>query len=101
MFFSALELVPNDPKSLYRRCQAYEGLQKYEEAYKDALMIMKNDPKNKSVGEILVRLSPIIQERVREESESIVNHVIVSILVSDSEAKLDSKPSHANVFTGV
>ena len=60
----ALELAQNDPKTLFRRCQAYEGLKRYEEAYKDAMLVMKIDPKNKAIQQILMRLNPIIQERV-------------------------------------
>lgn len=63
-FFSALEIVPDDPKALYRRCQAYEKLNKAEEAYKDAAALMKSDPKNTAVQPILKRLNPIIQEKV-------------------------------------
>jgi hypothetical protein len=57
--------VANDPKALYRRCQAYEHLDKVEEAYKDAGAIIKVDPKNTAVQNILRRLNPIIQEKVR------------------------------------
>jgi len=56
--------VPNDPKALFRRCQAYEAVEKYEEAYKDAVTLMKVDPKNKAVQPILARLNPIIQNKV-------------------------------------
>lgn len=63
-FFKALEITPNDPKALYRRCQAYEHLGKVEDAYKDAAAIIKVDPKNTAVQPILQRLNPIIQEKV-------------------------------------
>ena len=62
--FKALEIIPNDPKALYRRCQAYENLGKVEDAYKDAAAIIKVDPKNTAVQPILKRLNPIIQEKV-------------------------------------
>ena len=61
---TALELVPNDPKALYRRCQAYEHLDKPEDAYKDAAALLKVDPKNSAVQPILKRLNPVIQEKV-------------------------------------
>ena len=60
----ALDLTPNDPKALYRRCLAYENLGKVEEAYKDAAMLIKVDPKNTSVTPVLSRLTPIIKEKV-------------------------------------
>ena len=62
--FTALDLVSDDPKALYRRCQAYEKLNQAEEAYKDAAALMKVDPKNSAVQPILKRLNPIIQEKV-------------------------------------
>ena len=40
-------------------------MEKHEDAYKDAVAVLKNDPKNKPVAEVLVRLNPIIQQRVR------------------------------------
>ena len=64
--YVALDLGPNDPKALYRRCLAYEGLGKIEEAYKDAAMLIKVDPKNTSVKPVLARLTPIIREKVGE-----------------------------------
>ena len=63
-FLPALDLAPNDPKALYRRCLAYENLEKVEEAYKDAAMLMKVDPKNTSVAPVLARLTPVIREKV-------------------------------------
>ncbi|CAG2213903.1 UNC45 [Mytilus edulis] len=67
---ASLEIVPDDPKALYRRCQAYEKLNKAEEAYKDAAALMKSDPKNTAVQPILKRLNPIIQEKVKEQSST-------------------------------
>ncbi len=32
----SLDEVPNDPKAFYRRCQAYDSLGQFENAYKDA-----------------------------------------------------------------
>ena len=34
-FFRSLELCPNDPKALFRRCQAYEKLDQADKAYTD------------------------------------------------------------------
>lgn len=62
--YLALEIVPNDPKCLYRRCLAYEKLGKLEEAYKDAGMLMKVDPKNVAIKPVLARLTPVIREKV-------------------------------------
>ena len=60
----AVEIAPNDPKALFRRCQAYEALERHQDAYKDAVRVMTIDPKNKAVQQVLTRLNPIIQEKV-------------------------------------
>lgn len=62
---SSLEITPNDPKALFRRCQAYEALEKYEEAYKDARQAHHYDNKNKAVAPVLQRLHNIVQDRVK------------------------------------
>ena len=61
---ASLEISPNDPKALFRRCQAYEALEKYEEAYKDARQVHNLDKQNKAIAPILNRLHTIVQERV-------------------------------------
>ncbi|KAL3889632.1 hypothetical protein ACJMK2_001968 [Sinanodonta woodiana] len=66
----ALELFSNDPKALYRRCQAYEQLGQIEEAYKDAAAMLKADPKNTAVKSVIERLTPIIQERAKQQNST-------------------------------
>ena len=61
---ASLEISPNDPKALFRRCQAYEALEKYEEAYKDARQVHNLDKNNKAIAPILKRLHDIVQDRV-------------------------------------
>ena len=62
---SSLEIVPSDPKALFRRCQAYEALEKYEEAYKDVRQAHHYDVNNKAIAPVLQRLHDIVQDRVR------------------------------------
>ena len=64
----ALKICPNDPKALFRRCQALEALERFEEAYRDARYIISVDPGNKAVQPVLARLHEIVQERHRESS---------------------------------
>jgi len=65
---NSLDLVPNDPKALFRRCQAYEAVDKFEEAYADAKAVHNIDPKNKSIEPILIRLHKHVQARIDEMS---------------------------------
>ena len=47
---AALEITPQDPKALYRRCQAYESLDKVDLAYNDAktcLLYTSPSPRDK------------------------------------------------------
>ncbi|CAH1772776.1 unnamed protein product [Owenia fusiformis] len=60
---SALEISPNDPKALFRRCQAYQHLEKYEDAYKDARQLLNVDPKNAAIQPILRQLTMVIQQK--------------------------------------
>ncbi len=76
---TALDLKPQDPKALFRRCQANEALEKYEEAYKDIAMVFKLDPKNAAIQPVLRRLGPIIQKRVSVEIVDVVNVSLINI----------------------
>ncbi|XP_003697407.1 protein unc-45 homolog B [Apis florea] len=64
----ALKICPNDPKALFRRCQALESLERFEEAYRDARYIISADPTNKTIQPIAARLHEIVQERYRQNS---------------------------------
>jgi len=65
---SALEITQNDPKALYRRCQAHEALDNVELAYTDAKDIHKYDPKNKAIEPFLLRLHAKVQAKINEMS---------------------------------
>ncbi|CAG9857405.1 unnamed protein product [Phyllotreta striolata] len=67
---SCLKIAPADPKALFRRCQALEALQRYEEAYRDATQIFKDDPANKPIQPILKRLFRIVQERANQNEQT-------------------------------
>ncbi|XP_001600626.2 protein unc-45 homolog B [Nasonia vitripennis] len=65
----ALKISSNDPKALFRRCQALEALERFEEAYRDARGVITTDPSNKAIQPIAARLHEICQERLRENSK--------------------------------
>lgn len=67
---ASLEIAPNDPKALFRRCQAYETLGKVDEAYKDAALLIKVDPSNKVVLPVFKRLNVIIQKKIKEQNST-------------------------------
>lgn len=66
----ALRIVPEDPKALFRRSQALESLDRFEEAYRDAKAIFTVDPSNKAVQPVLSRLHAIVQERARQSAQT-------------------------------
>ncbi|XP_071626383.1 protein unc-45 homolog B-like [Temnothorax longispinosus] len=49
-------------KALYRRCQALQALKRFEEAYRDAEIIMSSDPNNKVIQPVKERLHEIVQD---------------------------------------
>ncbi len=61
----SLELAPNDPKALFRRCQAHEALNQVDSAYTDARELHRLDPKNASLEPVLVRLHKAVSEKVK------------------------------------
>lgn len=66
----ALKISSNDPKALFRRCQALEALERYEEAYRDARCVLNVDPTNRPVRITLARLFEIVQERHKRNSQT-------------------------------
>lgn len=66
----SLDSCPNDPKALFRRSQAYESLERFEEAYRDLRTIHSQDPNNKMIKPHLERLHAIVQERARDRAQT-------------------------------
>ena len=66
----SLDLAPNDPKALFRRCQAYEALAKIDLAYADAKLVHNLDPKNKAIEPVLVRLHKAVQAKLGEMAKT-------------------------------
>lgn len=66
----SLNIVPSDPKALFRRSQALENLQRFEEAYRDARQILNDDPNNKAIQPTLERLHQVVQERARQNAQT-------------------------------
>ena len=83
----ALDIIPNDPKALFRRCQAFEGLERPEDAYKDAMMLLRVEPKNKAIQPLLMRLQPIIQAKVGTPPDTWEIQHICRSLGSNSQGK--------------
>jgi len=67
----ALEIIPNDPKALFRRCQAHEALGKIDSAYTDAKEVHNLDPKNKAIEPVLVRLHKQVQAKMTELAKTV------------------------------
>ncbi|XP_034828206.1 protein unc-45 homolog B [Maniola hyperantus] len=66
----ALTIIHEDPKALFRRSQALESLERFEEAYRDAKTIFTVDPGNKAIQPVLSRLYAIVQEKVKKASQT-------------------------------
>merc|ERR1712004_231935 len=93
---AALELAPQDPKALYRRCQAYEALQKPDLAYADAKAVHNCDPGNKAVQPFLHRLHAQVQAQINEMA-STKNKVTKMVeLVFNAESEKDKRETAAD-----
>jgi protein unc-45 len=68
----ALLACPNDQKALFRRVQALEALERFEEAYRDARTIWNNDPSFKAIQPFLERLHKIVQDRSASNAQTSV-----------------------------
>ena len=66
----SLELQPNDQKALFRRVQALEALERYEEAYRDARTIWNNEPTFKAIQPVLERLHKVVLDRAAENAQT-------------------------------
>ncbi|XP_071451063.1 protein unc-45 homolog B [Hetaerina americana] len=66
----SLNITPNDPKALYRRCQAYESLGRCEDAYVDARAVHSVDPTNAAIQPVLTRLHAQVQEKLRINAQT-------------------------------
>ncbi|XP_077258713.1 protein unc-45 homolog B-like [Temnothorax americanus] len=73
---SALKICCN--KALYRRCQALEALERFEEAHRDAEIIISSDPSNKVIHPVLTRLqdrhkNPNLRATISQMMDSVFN----------------------------
>lgn len=66
----SLELQPNDQKALFRRVQALEAMERFEEAYRDGRTIWNNDPSFKAIQPVLERLHKVVQTRASENAQT-------------------------------
>lgn len=89
----SLEITPSDPKALFRRSQALENLERYEEAYRDARQILNDDPNNKTIQPTLERLHKIVQDRVRQHAQThtkIEHMTKIAMELTESKEKRES-----------
>jgi len=92
----AIELAPKDPKAFYRRCQAYEAMEKFDLAYADAKAVHNHDPKNKAIEPFLNRLHAKVQAQINEMA-STSNKVKKMIeLVFNMEEEKDTREKAAD-----
>ena len=93
---AALELAPQDPKALYRRCQAYEALQKPDLAYADAKAVHNCDPGNKAVQPFLHRLHAQVQAQINEMASTKNKVTKMMELVFNAESEKDKRETAAD-----
>ncbi|BFZ11471.1 hypothetical protein BsWGS_14510 [Bradybaena similaris] len=87
----SLELAPNDPKALFRRCQAYEHLGQVEDAYKDAVQLIKVDPQNTAVKPMFNRLNTVMQAKIKQQNSTSSKVSQMFSICFDSSVDLDKR----------
>ncbi len=92
----SLELMPNDPKTLYRRCQAYEALAQVDSAYKDAREVHRLDPKNPAIEPVLVRLHQAVSVKLNELSQTSTKVKNMFEIVFDATKEKDKREKAAD-----
>lgn len=63
-FFLALDTDPGDVKARFRRAQAFQKLDRLDQAFLDAQRCAQLEPKNKAFQELLRQLGAQIQQKV-------------------------------------
>ncbi|XP_031572877.1 protein unc-45 homolog B-like [Actinia tenebrosa] len=95
---NALEVLVNDSKALYRRCQALEHLGRLEEAFKDIHTLTRIERKNSSFQVVLRRLGSQLQaksEKVRT-TDGLVSEMFTS-LFGDKDTEERKKKALKNL----
>ncbi|XP_023336334.1 protein unc-45 homolog B [Eurytemora carolleeae] len=93
---AALEISTNDPKALFRRSQAQEALGNIEQAYADAKLVHKIDPKTPGMEAILLRLHSQVQSKINTMSTTKNKVETMSNLVFDVEADTEKREKAAD-----
>lgn len=92
----SVELAPTDVKALFRRCQAYENLEKYDEAFKDARLIHHFEPHNNAIQPVLRRLGMKIQEIAKEQSSTVSKVKNMFNILLDENTSSENRVQAAN-----
>jgi tetratricopeptide (TPR) repeat protein len=92
----ALDLVPNDPKSLFRRCQAHEALNQVDSAYKDAREVHRVDPKNSVIEPVLIRLHKAVGEKLADLGQTSTKVKNMFEIVFDVAKEADKREKAAD-----
>ncbi|XP_014674279.1 PREDICTED: protein unc-45 homolog B-like [Priapulus caudatus] len=92
----SIEIVPADSKARFRRAQAYDHLEKYDVAFKDARAVLHLDKNNKAVLPLLEKLSAKLQEKSKEQhsTNSRVSQMLQALF--DPNADTEKRSAAAN-----
>lgn len=92
----ALEFQANDQKALFRRVQALEALERFEEAFRDAKTIWNNDPTFKPIQPVLERLHKIVQNRLATNAQIVTKVTKMFELAFDIGAEKSKRETAMN-----
>ena len=74
----ALQIFPNDIKSLYRRALAYEASGNLTAAFKDVKYLLSIEPQNKEAIELARKLATVMKKHheILQSSEGMINEMV-------------------------
>ena len=77
----ALQYLPKDPKAMFRKCQALEKLDRLDEAYKTARVLIQIVPKDTAVQQFLRNLSQQIQQKtdIQNTTDGMVDTMFTAV----------------------
>uniref|UniRef100_A0A8C7YM64 Unc-45 myosin chaperone A n=1 Tax=Oryzias sinensis TaxID=183150 RepID=A0A8C7YM64_9TELE len=94
----ALDIDPSDVKARFRRAQAFQKLDRLDQAFLDAQRCAQLEPKNKAFQELLRQLGALIQQKsVQLNSTDARVQQMFSILLDDASKDSDREKAAQNL----
>ena len=78
-------------ETLFRRAQAYDGLERFSDAIKDSLLVQHLEPNNKAATDLLRRINERQQAKIKEMSTTGNKVASMFKLMADETAEAEKR----------